>query len=139
SYTGVQGEVASGRAGGAWTGNGIVTDQASGNRTTLAVAEASQVLGSSGGLFGTESVDGTTVLVKYTYGGDANLDGKIDISDYGRIDFNIPLGVNGWYNGDYNYDGKIDMSDYGIIDFNIGIQGPPIPSAPGNETAVVTD
>ena len=70
-----------------------------------------------------QSVDATSVLVKYTYGGDANLDGKIDISDYGRIDFNIPLGVSGWFNGDFNYDGKIDISDYGIIDFNVGIQG----------------
>ena len=64
--------------------------------------------------------------MKYTYRGDANLDGKIDVADYGRIDFNIPLGVNGWFNGDFNYDGKIDISDYGIIDFNIAIQGAPV-------------
>src|SRR6185369_1370997 len=55
------------------------------------------------------------VLVKQTYAGDANLDGKIDISDYGRIDFNIGLHTTGWANGDFNYDGKIDISDYGII------------------------
>jgi hypothetical protein len=34
-------------------------------------------------------------------------------------------GVSGWFNGDFNYDGKINVDDYGIIDFNIGIQGPP--------------
>ena len=73
-----------------------------------------------------QTMTGSDTLVMYTYGGDANLDGKIDISDYGRIDFNIPLGTNGWYNGDFNYDGKIDISDYGIIDFNIGIQGTPL-------------
>ena len=61
----------------------------------------------------------------YTYGGDANLDGKVTISDYGKIDFNIGLpGASGWANGDFNYDGKINISDYGIIDFTIGIQGP---------------
>src|SRR5207248_3818742 len=70
-----------------------------------------------------QTVTGADTLVMYTYGGDANLDGKIDISDYGRIDFNIPLAVSGWFNGDFNYDGKIDISDYGIIDFNVGIQG----------------
>ena len=26
-------------------------------------------------------------------------------------------------------DGKIDVDDYGIIDFNVGIQGPPLSSA----------
>src|SRR5439155_10170284 len=74
-------------------------------------------------VFAGQTVTGSDTLVMYTYGGDANLDGKIDISDYGRIDFNIPLGTAGWYNGDFNYDGKIDISDYGIIDYNIGIQG----------------
>jgi len=65
----------------------------------------------------------------YTYGGDANLDGKINVDDYGRIDFNVPLGTAGWFNGDFNYDGKINVDDYGIIDFNVGIQGPPLLSA----------
>jgi hypothetical protein len=67
----------------------------------------------------------------YTYGGDANLDGKITISDYGAIDFNIGIpGATGWSNGDFNYDGQITISDYGIIDFNIGIQGPPLGGVP---------
>src|SRR5437667_1886589 len=61
----------------------------------------------------------------YTYGGDANLDGKINVDDYGRIDFAVPLGIAGWANGDFNYDGKINVDDYGIIDFNVGIQGTP--------------
>jgi hypothetical protein len=67
----------------------------------------------------------------YTYGGDANLDGKINVDDYGQIDFNVTLGTSGWFNGDFNYDGKINVDDYGIIDFNVGIQGPPIPTAGG--------
>jgi hypothetical protein len=52
------------------------------------------------------------------------LDGKINVDDYGRIDFNVELpGAIGWYNGDFNYDGKINVDDYGIIDLNVGIQG----------------
>ena len=72
----------------------------------------------------------TDALVMYTYGGDANLDGKINVDDYGKIDFNVGLGVAGWANGDFNYDGKINVDDYGIIDFNVGIQGAPFPTAP---------
>ena len=87
------------------------------------------------GLFAGETVDATTVIVKYTYGGDANFDGKINVDDYGRIDFNVPLGTSGWYNGDFNYDGKINVDDYGIIDFNVIIQGPE-PRLPGFSTLV---
>jgi hypothetical protein len=67
----------------------------------------------------------------YTYGGDANLDGRITVDDYGRIDFNVGLGTSGWYNGDFNYDGKVTVDDYGIIDFNVGIQGAQFPSGAG--------
>jgi hypothetical protein len=68
----------------------------------------------------------------YTYGGDANLDGKVTISDYGKIDFGIGIpNADGWYNGDFNYDGKVTILDYGIIDFTIGIQGAPFPTSAG--------
>src|SRR5207253_1238365 len=132
AYTGVTGLVAAGRNGGNWNAaSGITTSSASGVLNSLAVAEASDALGPGTHLYGSETVDNTTVILKYTYGGDANLDGKIDISDYGRIDFNIPLGTNTWFNGDFNYDGKIDISDYGVIDFNIGIQGAPFSATGG--------
>jgi hypothetical protein len=104
--------VATGRNGGAWNGHGIVTSSATGDFTTLGVAPA--------------PADPSSVLVKYTYGGDANLDGKINVDDYGKIDFNVQLGTAGWINGDFNYDGKVNVDDYGIIDFNVGIQGPPL-------------
>jgi hypothetical protein len=54
------------------------------------------------------------------------------VDDYGRIDSSAPLGIAGWYNGDFNYDGKINVDDYGIIDFNVGIQGSPFPTAGGS-------
>ena len=74
---------------------------------------------------------GSDTLVMYTYGGDANLDGRISVDDYGRIDFNVGLGTAGWFNGDFNYDGKITVDDYGIIDFNVGLQGAPFSTAGG--------
>src|SRR5207247_10540671 len=78
-----------------------------------------------------QTVTGMDSLVMYTYGGDANLDGKINVDDYGHIDSSIPIGIAGWFNGDFNYDGKINVDDYGIIDFNIGIQGPPFSTTSG--------
>src|SRR5207249_4485290 len=116
TYTNITGLIQSGRNGGPpatgnWTGNGIVTTSASGNFTTLGVAKASAALGiaeAETALFSGETVTGSDVLVKYTYAGDANLDGKINVDDYGRIDFSVGLGSSGWFNGDFNYDGKIN-------------------------------
>ena len=56
------------------------------------------------------------VLVKYTYYGDANLDGKVDGRDYAQIDAGYLSGGYGWYNGDFNYDGVINASDFTLID-----------------------
>jgi hypothetical protein len=142
TYTGITGQIQSGRNGGGWNGSGIVSTSATGNFTTLGVATASQVKGINPGDTATwngQTVTGTDTLVMYTYGGDANLDGKINVDDYGRIDFNVTLpNVSGWFNGDFNYDGKINVDDYGIIDFNVEIQGPPLGSgsAAGSLSAV---
>jgi len=128
----VQALIASGRNGGTggdWSGTGIVTSAASANLTTLGVARASDVLGISDyqtTVFAGQTVDGAAVLIKFTYAGDANLDGKINVDDYGKIDFAVPIGVAGWSNGDFNYDGKVNVDDYGIIDFNVAIQGNPL-------------
>ena len=115
SYDGISGQIKAGR---------IISTSGSGTLKTLGVAEARQALGisgSQGGMFAGQSVDSTSVLIKFTWGGDANLDGKIDIDDYGRIDGNVSQSgsVWGWFNGDFNLDGKINIDDYGIIDGNI--------------------
>ena len=131
-YTGVTRLVADGRNGGSWNGaSGILSsDAAAGpfNRYTLGVAEASGVLGISAtqtSTFSGQTVDGSSVLVKFTYGGDANLSGRINVDDYGRIDANVSQNgsVFGFLNGDFNYDGKINVDDYGLIDGNINTQG----------------
>ena len=69
------------------------------------------------------------VLVKYTYYGDADLNGHVDGSDYSIID-NSALQeastgnpISGWSNGDFNYDGVVDGSDYTLIDNAYNSQG----------------
>jgi hypothetical protein len=86
------------------------------------------ISGSQTGAWQGQTINPGDVLVKYTYAGDANLDGRINIDDYGRIDSNVGRSgtVFGWYNGDFNFDAKINIDDYGIIDSGIGAQGSPI-------------
>jgi autotransporter-associated beta strand protein len=121
-YTGVAGQIQSGRNGGTWDGTGIVTTQsnaASGTQlTTLGVA-SNATLGRSS--FGGVSVGASDVLVMYTYAGDANLNGKIDGDDYFAIDSHLAFPASAsWSNGDFNYDGKINGDDYFLIDANAG-------------------
>jgi hypothetical protein len=141
-YDGIAGRIQSGRGNGTWNGSGIVTSQTTAtngsNFTSLGVATGAQVLPNTAtetALWGGQTVTGSDTLVMYTYGGDANLDGKINIDDYGHIDTSIGIGLKGWYNGDFNYDGVINIDDYGIIDVNIGIQGPPLGSSAGAASA----
>jgi hypothetical protein len=56
------------------------------------------------------------VEVRHTYYGDANLDGRLDGSDYSKIDNGYIRHLSGWSNGDFNYDGVVDGSDYTLID-----------------------
>ncbi|MEO6436527.1 MAG: PQQ-dependent sugar dehydrogenase [Tepidisphaeraceae bacterium] len=134
AYTGVSGLVDSGRGNNSnahWDGSGIVTTDAravnNNDLTSIGAIDASDKFPggeSATSLFAGQTVTGADTLVMFTWGGDANLDGKINIDDYGQIDFNVGSSgsVFGWYNGDFNYDGKINIDDYGIIDFNVTAQ-----------------
>ena len=109
-----------------WTGPGITTsmDDAKSGLTTIAVLTGEQY-GSN--TFMGQSIAPTDSIAMYTYGGDTNLDGKLDADDYGTIDFNVllPGVVDQYYNGDFNYDGVVNADDYGVIDFNILAQKDP--------------
>jgi autotransporter-associated beta strand protein len=140
-YTGVTGLIASGKGtSNTWNGStGIVTSQSAAvgtNFTTLGVAKGSEVKSNSvseTALWAGQTITGTDTLVMYTYGGDATLDGKINIDDYVKIDSGIAGGYTGWSNGDFNYDGKVSIDDYiTVIDANIGNQnGVVFPTASG--------
>ena len=133
TYSGIAGRIQSAFNAGTWDGpSGIFTSHADAltGLTTLAVGEAETLLGLGGsdtGTFGAETVDATAVLVKYTYAGDANLDGFVSADDYSAIDFNVGSpGSSGFFNGDFNYDGFISADDYSAIDFNLTAQGSPL-------------
>ncbi len=99
-----------------WQGNGITTSAFT-NHTGLGVIVNDD--GSGAALhptFDGQGVDTDCVLVKYTWNGDANLDGLVNADDYYQIDVGGMLGLSGWYWGDFNYDGVINADDYFLID-----------------------
>jgi len=104
--------IRSARGDGAWSGVGITSSAAKGNEkgmTGLGVG-----VGENG-----------EVVVKYTWNGDANLDGVVNADDYFRIDSGFLTQQGGYYNGDFNYDGVVNADDYFLIDSAfIGQTGP---------------
>jgi hypothetical protein len=117
---------------GTWQGSGGITSAAAAadasHITALAVIQNSTNQSASGPVLYT-SLDGYPfmtagdVLLKRTYYGDANLDGRVASSDYTLIDNGYLLHLTGWYNGDFNYDGVINGSDYTLIDNAFNQQG----------------
>ena len=138
-YDGASGFVAAGRNGGAWNGEiGVITSDTrainTDDFTTIGVARASEALGIEEfetAVWNGRTINGDDTLMMFTYGGDATLDGKLNIDDYGKIDGNVGQSgsVFGWSRGDFNYDGKINIDDYGVIDGNINRQGPSLSSS----------
>jgi autotransporter-associated beta strand protein len=129
-------EVAAAYNGGAWNGSnsslGVITSSlaASDPRHLTAVGVATNL-----STFEGQSVSTTDVLVKYTYYGDANLDGKVDGSDYSMIDNGYLMQLTGWQNGDFNYDGVINGSDYTLIDNAYNTQGAQLAAETASATA----
>ena len=66
-------------------------------------------------------IDNTTthqVTVGYTLYGDANLDGRVDVSDLAVLAANYRKSVNGWANADFNYDGVVNVKDLALLAAN---------------------
>src|SRR5205085_9317222 len=62
--------------------------------------------------FGGQAVGSASILIRYTYGADANLDGIVDDNDVTALSnrFNVP-GSADWFFGDFDYDGICSDND----------------------------
>jgi len=121
-----------------WAGPGITTSSA---RTNPYLGLGVMLNGMGGGTplqtFAGEPVGENTILARYTYNGDANLDGVVNADDYFLIDSNYIPQKPGWYNGDFNYDGLVNADDYFLIDSAfLGQTGPLASLAPPRNAAV---
>jgi hypothetical protein len=117
-----------------WSGAGI-TDSQIGSAAPRGVAA---MLNPGLGAFGGVAVDANSVLVRTTYDGDVNLDGRINADDYFKIDsgFLAQAAKPGYANGDFNYDDKVNADDYFLIDSAFLGQGQP---AAAGAVAVTAD
>ena len=108
--------------GGTWNGTGITSATAAANNDyAIAIGEAS-VLGRTS--YGNLPVDSTAVLLGFTWGGDADMDGDVDDDDSDILldHFGDP-GTFYWTDGDFNYDNTVTLADYNILVKNYGQGG----------------
>jgi hypothetical protein len=99
--------------GGLWTGDGITSSLADPVNHGVGYSEASAVDATTFGGFEVEDA----VLIAYTFYGDANLDGLVDISDLARLANNW-LAAGDWSDGDFDYNGIVDAADLGLLGTN---------------------
>lgn len=119
----LEAQLATGYAAGSWNGVGINSSTAAATAgSAVGIAEATDL--GSPATFAGQNIDSSTVLIRYTRAGDANLSGTTDIDDFGVLaaNFNQP---SRWGRGDFNYSGTTDIDDFGILaaNFNQGVAG----------------
>jgi hypothetical protein len=119
-------QISSGYQSGTWAGKGIISSAAANDSTRLTTlgvllnddgsGDPIYYDGVAQGPFDGQSPPITAVLVKYTYFGDANLDGVVNGDDYTLIDNGFNSQLTGWINGDFDYNNSVNASDYLQID-----------------------
>jgi hypothetical protein len=76
-------------------------------------------------VFSGEPVDSSTILVKFTYNGDLNLDGRVDDNDVTFFNLFYDGGITTshyWNEGDiFGYDGRVDDNDVTILGLTYGL------------------
>jgi hypothetical protein len=87
-------------------------------RTALGYANAGEIGVNS---FKGEAVASGDVLVRYTYGGDADLSGDVTLADFARFNVGSEAAPGGatWTHGDFDYSGAVD----GVEDFDAFMAG----------------
>ncbi len=113
-YAAIKNHVVTGRNTGT---SGIITTATALNDTVLAVVDNAQFGRTS---FNGIPIDATTIIGKYTFFGDGNLDGKVTGDDYVTVDANLGRTNAQWIHGDFNFSGTVTGDDYVAIDANLG-------------------
>lgn len=115
----------SGRNDGLWNGNGVRSSSAAANTiTAVGLAEASDLFTSFPAIFAGESIDATSLLMRYTLVADANLDGQVNSADFNLLTAHYGESNARWSLGDFDYNGKVDTLDFNLLAGSFGASLP---------------
>lgn len=122
----IQALLTSGFANGAWNGVGINSSSAASTpNRALGFAEATDLFGVFPATFAGQSVDASSVLIRFTVPGDANLDRAANIGDFAAVAANFNGAGTRWSRGNFNYNAATDLADFAALaaNFNRSIAG----------------
>ena len=150
----IRSQIISGRGttgfGATWTGTGITSSTAAAD--VVANPESASVAYAHNGslplgpytIFEGRVVDGSSVLIRYTRTGDANLDGLVDDDDVTILGATYAPGVPqpSWALGDFEYNGFVDDDDVTLLGVFYNPNAVPIGASTGaaaNRVAAVPE
>jgi hypothetical protein len=127
---------------GTWDGKGITSSasQAAPDSTSVGYAVNADMPLGPVTTFRGQPVDPTTILIRHTRTGDANLDGVVNDDDVTIVGAVYAPGVPNasWANGDFDYNGFVDDDDVTLLGalYNPSLPPIPAPDAGGGVAAV---
>ena len=68
-------------------------------------------------------MDNTSVLLKHTFYGDANLDGTVDLQDFNKLAANFGASPRRWSQGDFDFNASVNLQDFNKLAANFGAAG----------------
>jgi autotransporter-associated beta strand protein len=126
----VRAQIVSGFNGGAWNGPGINSSTAAADSNGLtAVGYAANSDYGASDFKGVSGLNASDVLLRYTYYGDADLDGTVTLDDFSQFLNGYQTqsaATNNWLNGDFDYDGAVTLDDFSQFLFGYQHQGAPL-------------
>ncbi|HSI36913.1 MAG TPA: PEP-CTERM sorting domain-containing protein, partial [Tepidisphaeraceae bacterium] len=109
-----------------WAGGGLRTALGTGGSPVkIGYSDAATELGLAPGetaVWRGVTVDASSLLIRPTIGGDADLNGAVDLNDLVRLSNNYGdvSGTAGWAMGDFDYNGEVGLNDLVILSNNYG-------------------
>lgn len=103
---------------GTTAGKGIISSLGSAS-LRIGYAEAS-VVRPGGGAFAGQTVDATAVVLAFTYAGDGNLDGSVNLDDFTALAGAFGSSNASWTQGDFDYNASVDLNDFTTLAANFG-------------------
>jgi hypothetical protein len=111
------------RANGTWKGGGLTSSFAAANPTTtaLGIAEKATATGNTNiePILG-QAADGSSILIRFTLLGDANLDGVVGPADLNLFAAHFGETDQVWVNGDFDYDRTVGPADFNLFAAQFG-------------------